>query len=367
MRVDGDDRFTEGRLAGWFDPPLVLARGYGAESFVAGPLVQAMREGRVLFVNELNRMPEPVQNVLLPALDEGLLQVPHLGQVRAAEGFQVVATQNPVEYVATGRLSEALRDRFERLALDYQAAAEETAIVAALTGCRDEALVRAAVRLTRATRLHPQFAKGASVRGAVAIVAIARRAARTTAVRRGRGRETLRRAAEAALTTRVDLRDDGDADLGTALDELLDLVVERGEDPDVAFAPAPAVEASGARRRGGLRRTGAGAAGVRRGPARAEACSSGRDELAGHLARDEDELDGWELAGALSSGTLGFRTERPACAQRLAAGAVLRRARPPRRPAAGRHARRPRAVREPSSGELAVEPTLENVLGKERP
>ena len=99
--------------------------------------------------------------------------VPHIGEVRAAAGFQVVATQNPVEYVATGHLSEALRDRFEHLALRYQPAAEEGAIVGAETGCDDEALVRTAVRLARATRLHPRFRKGASVRGAIATVAIA--------------------------------------------------------------------------------------------------------------------------------------------------------------------------------------------------
>ena len=115
IRVDGDDRFSESRLAGWFDPPLVLRLGYGKDAFVAGPLVRAMREGSVLFLNELNRLPEAAQNLLLPALDEGLVEVPHLGEVRAAEGFQVVATQNPAEYVATGHLSEALRDRFEHL------------------------------------------------------------------------------------------------------------------------------------------------------------------------------------------------------------------------------------------------------------
>ena len=115
VRVDGDDRYSESKLTGWFDPPLVLKQGYGEEAFFAGPLVEAMRDGKVLFINELNRMPESVQNVLLPALDERLLQLPHIGEVRAAEGFQVVATQNPVEYVATGHLSEALRDRFEHL------------------------------------------------------------------------------------------------------------------------------------------------------------------------------------------------------------------------------------------------------------
>lgn len=239
VRVDGDDRYSESKLTGWFDPPLVLNKGYGEESFFAGPLVEAMREGRVLFINELNRMPESVQNVLLPALDERVIQVPHIGQVRAAEGFQVVATQNPVEYVATGHLSEALRDRFEHLALLYQDAAEETAIVIAETGSHDQALVETAVRITRATRLHQRFRKGASVRGAIATVAIAEGLRGRPGAGDGEiDRETLRRAVEAALTTRVDLRDDIDADIGTALDEIIALVVDRGEDPDVTLAPA---------------------------------------------------------------------------------------------------------------------------------
>ncbi|MCX7039459.1 MAG: MoxR family ATPase, partial [Spirochaetes bacterium] len=76
VRVDGDERYTENKMTGWFDPPLVLKVGYGEESFFPGPLVRAMREGAVLFINELNRMPESVQNVLLPALDEHLLILP---------------------------------------------------------------------------------------------------------------------------------------------------------------------------------------------------------------------------------------------------------------------------------------------------
>ncbi|HOT23839.1 MAG TPA: MoxR family ATPase [Thermoleophilia bacterium] len=225
VRVDGDDRYSESKLTGWFDPPLVLSRGYGPESFFPGPLVQAMRDGAVLFINELNRMPESVQNVLLPALDERIVSVPHIGVVHAADGFQVVATQNPVEYVATGHLSEALRDRFEHLALGYQDAEEEAAIVRRETGCGDDGLVGLAVRLTRATRRHPRFRKGASVRAAVAIVAVAARL---------EGDDVLRRAMDAALATRVELRDDIDIDMASALDELYDQVVVRGEDVEAA-------------------------------------------------------------------------------------------------------------------------------------
>jgi MoxR-like ATPase len=223
VRVDGDDRYSESKLTGWFDPPLVLQSGFGEASFFPGPLVEAMRSGAVLFINELNRMPESVQNVLLPALDERLVHVPHIGVVHAAPGFQVVATQNPVEYIATGHLSEALRDRFEHLVLAYQKADEEAAIVRRVTDSTDEALIAAAVRLTRATRNHSAFRKGASVRGAIATVMLAERL---------EGDDVLRRAASAALATRVDLRDDIDADFETALDLLFEAVVERGEDPD---------------------------------------------------------------------------------------------------------------------------------------
>src|SRR5687768_17223945 len=55
VRVDGDTRYTEQKLTGWFDPPLVLKKGYVAACFIDGPLVDAMRGGKILFVNELNR------------------------------------------------------------------------------------------------------------------------------------------------------------------------------------------------------------------------------------------------------------------------------------------------------------------------
>ena len=215
IRIDGDERYTENKLTGWFDPPLVMKSGYGEESFFAGPLVRAMRDGSVLFINELNRMPESVQNVLLPALDEGLLMLPRIGQVRAAPGFQVVATQNPVEYIATGHLSEALKDRFEHIPLLHQSEEEEKEIVVRQTGCDEKELVSDAVRIARMTRTHPRFRKGASVRAAVSIVAIASRLT---------GPQRLRAAALTALATRVELKDEEDANLGAALDEVLEAI-----------------------------------------------------------------------------------------------------------------------------------------------
>jgi len=225
VRVDGDERYTENKMTGWFDPPLVLKAGYGEESFFPGPLVRAMREGVVLFINELNRMPESVQNVLLPALDERLLILPRIGEVRAAQGFQVVATQNPVEYIATGHLSEALKDRFEHIPLRHQDEEEEREIVRRVTGSSNDPLVRTAVALVRQTRSHPRLRKGASVRAAAAIVLLVERLDGTGD---GFDPRALRAAALTALATRVDLRDEEGIDprdaLGAVIDEIIGIV-----------------------------------------------------------------------------------------------------------------------------------------------
>lgn len=174
VRVDGDGRYSEARLVGHFDPPGVLARGYLPELFLPGPLVRAMREGSLLFVNELNRMPEGVQNVLLPAMDEGTIIVPQLGPIRAAPGFCIVATQNPAEFVATGHLSEALLDRFELVVLGYQSEVEEQAIVhQEAKNAPGAEIVAAAVGMVRATRSDARIRRGASLRAAVAIADLA--------------------------------------------------------------------------------------------------------------------------------------------------------------------------------------------------
>jgi MoxR-like ATPase len=179
FRVDGDGRYSEQKLTGWFDPPTVIQSGYGPESFLPGPLFEAMSAGGLLLVNELNRLPEGVQNVLLPAIDERLIAIPRLGEFRAQASFRVIATQNPREFVATSRLSEALLDRFELIVLDYQSEAEENEIVLArlrspkLGDDERRALAATAVAIARATRSDPRVQRGASVRAAIAIAEIA--------------------------------------------------------------------------------------------------------------------------------------------------------------------------------------------------
>lgn len=175
-RVDGDSRFTEQKLTGWFDPPTVMKKGYSKDAFISGPLLQAMQKGGVLFINELNRLPEGVQNVLLPAIDERTVQVPKLGTITAHANFKVVATQNPKEFVATSHLSEAILDRFELLILDYPSFEEEVSIVEERIISKSpqaKKIIRFAVHVIRRTRQHPKVKRGASVRGAMSIADIA--------------------------------------------------------------------------------------------------------------------------------------------------------------------------------------------------
>jgi MoxR-like ATPase len=210
IRVDGDARYSEAKLVGHFDPPGVLEKGYQPDLFIPGPLVEAMQTGAVLFINELNRMPEGVQNVLLPALDEGMVHVPHLGTIDAVPGFQVIATQNPAEFVATGHLSEALLDRFELVPLGYQSSDEEETIVGQeVRGGPSAALITQAVTLTRATRTDPRIRRGASVRAAVAIADLAAALDGDVGL-----------AARLALPTRIELTDAGDHPFAEVLADL---------------------------------------------------------------------------------------------------------------------------------------------------
>lgn len=215
-RIDGDTRYTEQKLTGWFDPQMVLKTGYQAKTFIDGPLLTSLRKGLPLFINELNRMPESVQNILLPAMDERRVSVPKIGEVKAKDGFLVIATQNPKEFTATHSLSEALLDRFEMVKLDYQTEAEELEILKLENLKLPATQIENILKLIRNTRYHPAFRRGASIRAAISMSAL---------VSAGM---PLREAALTALPTRIELLSSDDS-LEKILDSLLDNLVAHPE------------------------------------------------------------------------------------------------------------------------------------------
>ncbi|MGH9272469.1 MAG: AAA family ATPase, partial [Ilumatobacteraceae bacterium] len=150
----------------------VLATGYQPDSFVDGPLITAMRTGGLLYMEELNRVPEETLNVLITVMSERELHVPRLGRIMAAPGFRLVAAMNPFDAVGTARISSAVYDRVCRLSVDYQSAAEEAAIVERSAATADPSWIERVVELVRRTRQHPDLRVGSSVRGALDATAV---------------------------------------------------------------------------------------------------------------------------------------------------------------------------------------------------
>jgi MoxR-like ATPase len=163
--------------------------------FQPGPLF-----ANVLLVDEINRAMPKTQSALLEAMAEGQVTVDGTTHALPAP-FVLLATENPIEYEGTFPLPEAQLDRFAvRLSLGYPSEDEELRVVreqqhehplenlrpvvsiAEIGELRrvaeeiyvDELLERWLVQLVRATRQLEEVEIGASVRGSLALIRIAR-------------------------------------------------------------------------------------------------------------------------------------------------------------------------------------------------
>jgi MoxR-like ATPase len=168
----------------------------GAFDFRPGPVFT-----NLLLADEINRTPPKTQSALLEAMQER--QVTVEGVTRPLERpFLVVATQNPIEYEGTYPLPEAQLDRFLlRVRIGYPARDDEWRILAhrmerasdevslqpildpvgvlELQAALEQVHVAEAVGyyivdLVAATRDDPKLQVGASPRGALAVLKLAR-------------------------------------------------------------------------------------------------------------------------------------------------------------------------------------------------
>ena len=171
--VEGTAELTPARLIGHFDPSMVLSEGYNPEVFIDGPLLRAVRDGSLLYVEEINRVPEETLNVLVTVMSEREVTVPRLGRVAAADGFRLVAAMNPFDAIGTARISGAVYDRVCRVAMGYQDSDAEVDIVGRRVEGVAPALMAAAVGAVRDTRQHGDLRSGSSVRGAIDLCAVA--------------------------------------------------------------------------------------------------------------------------------------------------------------------------------------------------
>ncbi len=188
-----------------FTPDLLPSDVIGAPLYDQRSAEMLFRPGPVftqlLLADEINRTPPKTQAALLEAMGEGQVSVD--GQTRMLPSpFVVLATDNPIEYEGTYELPEAQLDRFlMRLRLGYLSAGDETDMlrrrvsraaenVALIPVCDPagvlamrESLERVevsndlldyVVAIVTATRRDAQVQVGASPRGGLALVQLAR-------------------------------------------------------------------------------------------------------------------------------------------------------------------------------------------------
>jgi MoxR-like ATPase len=188
-----------------FTPDLLPSDITGSSLYDQREAVFRFRKGPVftnlLLGDEINRAPPKTQAALLEAMQEGQVSVDEQTYV-LEQPFVVIATENPIEYEGTYPLPEAQLDRFMmRAGIGYPQRDEEWEILRRRAERdTDEVLLEVVVDaseliamqdslelvhvsrpiglyivdLVAATRSHPDVEVGASPRGALALLKVAR-------------------------------------------------------------------------------------------------------------------------------------------------------------------------------------------------
>jgi nitric oxide reductase NorQ protein len=172
ITVAGDGDTTAADLVGEY-----TQNPDGTFTFIYGPLVRAMEEGKVLFIDDATLISPAVLAVAYPAMDgrREITVKAHKGESKkAADGFYVVAGHNPGVHGAI--LTEALSSRFSvqvRVSTDYDLAHALKIDPRAIKAARDLAGRQASGEIGWAPQLREllAFAKVAAILGEPAAIA----------------------------------------------------------------------------------------------------------------------------------------------------------------------------------------------------
>ena len=223
--------------------------------FHPGPI-----EAQVVLADEINRATPKVQSALLEAMEERQLTVDGVTH-KMPSPFNVLATQNPIEYEGTFPLPEAQLDRFLlRVNIGYPTSAEEVSIIekqqmihpieqiGPVVEAADILMLQETVKkirvsdlikqyivsLVEATRHHPSIYLGSSPRGSLALF----RTAQARALLSGRDYvlpDDIKALAEPALAHRSLVSSTGQSqgkDSRTFIAEILATIPVPGTLPD---------------------------------------------------------------------------------------------------------------------------------------
>ena len=192
-RIQGTSDLLPGDITGSMVPSGRLDAD--SMTFRPGPVF-----ANIVVFDELNRATPRTQSALLELAEEATVTVDGVVH-RLPDPFMIVATQNPIDIAGTYGLGDGSLDRFRAVVTPGRAPAaaelevltgrrgrsmldalQSVTTLADLTVARDlvaavqisDAVAGYVVQLLEATRQHPAIRMGASTRGGVAVVALAR-------------------------------------------------------------------------------------------------------------------------------------------------------------------------------------------------
>ncbi|MFC1898720.1 AAA family ATPase [Chloroflexota bacterium] len=171
IRVQGSPEIMPEDLLGDIDPVVAMQYGiHDPRAFIPGRIQRAHR--KILFIDELNRIPERTQNTLIQVLEEGTTTIAGFDITIPVDTI-VIATQNSEEYAGVDRISETLSDRFEHVHISYPSIEHEVAILNRYArryeGIEfDESLLPKIVGISQSTRTTEDISRPASVRASIA-------------------------------------------------------------------------------------------------------------------------------------------------------------------------------------------------------
>ncbi len=143
------------------------------KQWVDNRLTVAVENGFTLIYDEFTRSRPEANNVLLPILQEGILDLPvgrsgELQYLKVSPEFSAIFTSNPEEYAGVHRSQDALRDRM--ITLDLQHYDEETEIAIAVAKSElSKKEVSKIVKVVRDLRDSGQYEYSPTVRASIMI------------------------------------------------------------------------------------------------------------------------------------------------------------------------------------------------------
>ncbi|HCX90245.1 MAG: AAA family ATPase [Deltaproteobacteria bacterium CG12_big_fil_rev_8_21_14_0_65_43_10] len=176
VRIQGSPDLTAEDLLGDIDPTKAFKFGpHDYRAFTPGKLLKGNRG--IVFFDELNRVPEKLQNALLQVLEERIATIgPY--DVDYASNFIMLATMNPREHAGVEELSDVLLDRFDIVRMGYPETPERERQILVKYGLKTEGIeipdeaIDSIVKLVRATREEPwdkELDQGASARAGLSL------------------------------------------------------------------------------------------------------------------------------------------------------------------------------------------------------